>query len=314
MYFEVNSLSELYKIVGKYLIDNGDIVCPRGKETKEILAPSIMITDPCANLAYNKNRKFNLLYALVESLMIFNNAKDLDYFILFNKNIKNYSDDGIYLYGAYGFRASNYIYRIIEKLKDDIDTRQAVLRIYNNDFIIDTKDVPCTTTIQFLVRKNKLNMIVSMRSNDIMWGMPYDIFMFSNLQQVIANTLNLEMGWYIHNPASLHVYKEYYNMLDEMVEESLSIKVENKLKYNEFLDQALLYKNMVNSYKILNKNSSSNYFGRTKKSIIDNKNKNEYNILLLKELCYRRNDMEDEVWEIETPIWAKDFVKRWEVK
>lgn len=71
-----------------------------------------------------------------------------------------------------------------------------------------------------------------MRSNDIIWGLPYDIFMFTNLQQVIANTLNLKLGWYEHNPTSMHVYSNHYNMLKEMSNTCEPIETNNDLDYS----------------------------------------------------------------------------------
>lgn len=53
-------------------------------------------------------------------------------------------------------------------------------------------------------------MVVSMRSNDAFVGMPHDIFVFTMLQEIIARTLNIELGEYIHFIANLHLYDENY--------------------------------------------------------------------------------------------------------
>ncbi|MCI0545570.1 MAG: thymidylate synthase, partial [Actinobacteria bacterium] len=68
------------------------------------------------------------------------------------------------------------------------------------------KDYPCTTAIQFLLRDDKLECHVRMRSNDVWWGLAYDAFMFTQLQLSICNALEVEAGPYYHQPVSLHLY------------------------------------------------------------------------------------------------------------
>ena len=49
------------------------------------------------------------------------------------------------------------------------------------------KDIPCTVSLQFLIRENKLHLFVNMRSNDVFLGLPHDIFCFTMIQEIIAN-------------------------------------------------------------------------------------------------------------------------------
>ena len=309
MYIEVNSVAEIYKTLGRELLINGEKVYPKGIETKEILAPKIRLLNPKNNLAYNESRKFNLIYALVESLMLFNETKEVKYFSKFNNNIINYSDNGKSLYGAYGKRIAPMIKKIINKLKNDKDSRQVVLSIYNNDFYINTKDVPCTLSIQFIVRNEKLNAITTMRSNDIIWGLPYDIFMFTNLQQVIANTLNLKLGWYEHNPTSMHVYSNHYNMLKEMSNTCEPIETNNDLDYSSFKYQACKYLLPI-VFDDLDNDTSENELENICKMLYD-KQELEYLILIMKEIMYRRKKYDSIIWNIKTPEWSKKFTKRW---
>ena len=55
-----------------------------------------------------------------------------------------------------------------------------------------------------------------MRSNDLMWGYFYDVFMFTWLQEAIANELGVDVGYYHHHATSLHVYEPYFDMLEEV--------------------------------------------------------------------------------------------------
>lgn len=62
-------------------------------------------------------------------------------------------------------------------------------------------------------------MIATMRSNDIILGMCYDIPAFTFLQEVMAYWLGLEVGHYIHQPGSLHYYNEFSPMVDKLISE-----------------------------------------------------------------------------------------------
>src|SRR5262249_5641171 len=52
-----------------------------------------------------------------------------------------------------------------------------------------------------------LHMMTSMRSNDVYFGLPHDVFAFTFLQEIVARTLSLELGAYHHSVGSLHVYE-----------------------------------------------------------------------------------------------------------
>ena len=67
-------------------------------------------------------------------------------------------------------------------------------------------DVPCTIGFYFSIRDGALNMFVNMRSNDVIWGLTYDGWMFANLQHALAYALDLEVGEYHHFAMSLHIY------------------------------------------------------------------------------------------------------------
>ena len=72
-----------------------------------------------------------------------------------------------------------------------------------------TKDTPCTYAVQFtIVNDNVLNMSVYMRSNDIWYGFCNDQYQFSSLQKMIAERLNIEVGWYYHHAHNMHLYND----------------------------------------------------------------------------------------------------------
>lgn len=104
--------------------------------------------------------------------------------------------------------------KVIEKLKYVKDTRHAVISIYDGKEI-DTyqNDTPCTYAVQFDVIGGKLCMSVFMRSCDVWFGFCNDQYCFSKLQEMVAERVNLPMGWYYHFAHNFHIYNHQLNKI-----------------------------------------------------------------------------------------------------
>ena len=98
---------------------------------------------------------------------------------------------------------------VIQMLKDNPETRQAAISIYDGKEISDyTNDTPCTYAVQFTILNNKLNMSVVMRSNDLWYGFCNDQYQFSSLQMLVAYQLGIDIGTYYHFAHNLHLYND----------------------------------------------------------------------------------------------------------
>jgi thymidylate synthase len=217
--FEAMNYSELYCGLRQELLKGGTRVKIEKKnvETLELSPCAFSLLNPRARLGYHKERGFNLTFALFEFLCDVTGTNSYQLTKDVNPKAAEFSDDNLTFYGAYGPRISSNLSRIIEVLTNDKQSRQAVITIYNTkDMFVDTKDIPCTLSIQFLIRHDKLNMIVNMRSNDFFWGLQYDLFRFTLLQEVIANELGIDVGKYTHVTGSMHVYEYHYKMLENI--------------------------------------------------------------------------------------------------
>jgi len=99
--------------------------------------------------------------------------------------------------------------KVVAQLKDNPDTRQAAISIYDGKEIKDYKyDTPCTYAVQFTVVKDKLNMCVVMRSNDLWYGFCNDQYQFSKLQEVVSKRTDYDIGTYYHFAHNLHIYND----------------------------------------------------------------------------------------------------------
>ena len=107
------------------------------------------------------------------------------------------------------WKRNQQIEHVINLLKRDKYTRQAAISIYDAKEHYDYKnDTPCTYAIQFTIVKNKLNMCVTMRSNDLWYGFCNDQYQFSKLQELIADKLSIPIGTYYHFAHNLHLYND----------------------------------------------------------------------------------------------------------
>lgn len=185
-----------------------------GEVVGEFINAITIIDDPTRFIVNSPIRKLPMRYAVAELLWYLSGNENLSAIQPFTKAWDRMSDDGKIVnsnYGEkifkhYGFDQWEYV---TKSLRKDTLSRQAVIHIREpKDFVEEpTKDMPCTLTLQFLIRDKKLHLTVNMRSNDIWFGFPYDCFNFCAFQNLMAMELGVEVGTYTHIAASLHLYK-----------------------------------------------------------------------------------------------------------
>lgn len=244
--FETFDEALLFSI--KQITSNGELTSPRNIDTMEILNYSFLLKNPRARLVNIKARKWSFPYALGELCWHLNASNKLDDILYYSRVWSGFSQDkktilascyGNKIFGHQKNKNSAW-QNIIELIKKDQDTRRAVF-ILNRDDDLFGNDVSCIISIQFIVRNNKLNCITNMRSNDIIWGLCYDVFFITFLQELLAKELGLELGWYSHNAASLHLYKRHMEMAKNIIHEGLpkNIKTMKPIKDTSFLSSFL---------------------------------------------------------------------------
>lgn len=210
--YKCNSVNDAWNFWYATLSDQHQLNSSRdGFVAGEVINAITVIEDPTRNIVTNPTRNLSMRYAIGELLWYLSGNNKLKEISKYTKNWKRFSDDGVKVnsnYGwcikkKYGFDQYEYIK---ELLKEDNNTRQAVIHIKepNNEH---SKDVNCTVCLQFFIRENKLYMTTYMRSCDVWFGFPYDVFNFCNLQVLLSMELGIELGTYTHICGSLHLYE-----------------------------------------------------------------------------------------------------------
>jgi len=182
--------------------------------SKELIASSFTLTDPLDRILYNSVRRFNMASAVGRFALMIAATDDIERFAVYDPRVRNYSDNGKTLDGSdYGkrlFRAGEHnidqIEAIIEQLKVP-GSRRAAATIYGpEDLTRKSKDIPCVLDIHYMIRGGRLISLTHMRSNNLYSLVPYNVFEFTMLAELIASTLRVELGPYVHISDSLHIY------------------------------------------------------------------------------------------------------------
>jgi thymidylate synthase len=216
------SANDLYAAVCREVLAKGRRTSPRGMATTEVLGAHLRLTEPRRRfITVPPLRVLNPAFAVAEALWILSGS-DEPWIFTYNRSLKQYTDDGR-LQGAYGPRMRRWhdevdqLEHVRHLLLRDPDSRQAVIQLYDPQR--DTRghrDVPCTLNYRFFVRRGRLDLHTTMRSNDVWLGLPYDLFTATMLQELMAAWLDVEVGTYHHHVDSLHLYAQHDQAAAEM--------------------------------------------------------------------------------------------------
>ncbi len=205
--------------VHKLLTSPNFIAAPRGQEVREILSGQYRVPMP-AYLDLS-DRNINLAFMFAEAAWIISGSNRLSDLTPYMKTYANFSDDGVFLRGAYGPKVVDQLGYVVDALVADNDSRQAVMTMWR-ERPAPSKDIPCTLAAQFVIRDGKLNMIMTMRSHDIVLGFTYDVFTFSMIAASVrlllrARGIRVELGDLYVTAGSLHLYERHYEQAEVWV-------------------------------------------------------------------------------------------------
>ena len=184
-------------------------------DTKALFNVGFYIENPMYNAIENKERKWNPIYAEAEWQWYLSGDRNIaklgELYGKVPEIWKRMADVNDNVNSNYGWqwKRNDQIDYVIDLLRNEPDTRQAAISIYDcKEHDTFTFDTPCTYAVQFTILNNKLNMSVVMRSNDLWYGFCNDQYQFSKLQEMISNKLNIEIGVYYHFAHNLHLYND----------------------------------------------------------------------------------------------------------
>ena len=177
---------------------------------------------PTERMLLDTRRDANPFFHIFEAAWMLAGRNDVKWLERFNHNISTYSDDGEVLHGAYGYRwrrhfGHDQLFWAIQTLVQDNDSRRVVLQMF--DPIYDqynySKDIPCNTAVYLDIAWGHLNMTVSNRSNDIIWGAyGANVVHMSVLQELIAKACDVPVGEYTQISNNFHIYEKHWPLME----------------------------------------------------------------------------------------------------
>lgn len=202
-----SAFEQLYKLISQEGIDTGN-------GTRTLFNIGFYIVDPSDNHIYTPWRKWSQTYA----------EREWNWYVSGDRSVKEiakYAPIWDRMHGGDGIVNSNYghlwmqngqLEKTIKQLRDDSKTRQAWITLFDGKNKDEYQyDTPCTLGVGFNIVNGKLNMNVVMRSNDIWFGFCNDQYCFSRLQEIVANEVGCDVGWYHHFVTNLHLYHAQAN-------------------------------------------------------------------------------------------------------
>lgn len=222
-YFSGQTLDDVMRSVIEEIQARGGPINPSKGPAIELTGLLLEITNPRARLSRSETRgkPFSCLGELCWYLVKTDQLGFISYYI---PGYKEFAD-GNEIYGGYGprlfaWRGLDQLANVTDLLRRRRDSRRAVIQLFDaHDIVEEHRNVPCTCTLQFMIRDERLHIFTNMRSNDVFLGLPHDVFCFTMLQEIMARTLSIEIGTYKHAVGSLHLYDEHAAAAQQFLDE-----------------------------------------------------------------------------------------------
>ncbi|MBL9144110.1 MAG: thymidylate synthase [Verrucomicrobiaceae bacterium] len=231
MQIVAESLDDLFSRVFERLLSSKTRVRATRGETIERIGVLLKLKNPRARLSRTESRG-KVFSALGELLWYLSGSNKMEHIAYYLKKYRDEAEDDGTVWGAYGPRLvslhgkHNQIQNVCELLKINRTSRRAVVQLFDGGDIANPhllecrkKEIPCTCTLQFLVRKDRLHMFTSMRSNDAYFGLQHDVFAFTMMQELVARAIGIELGSYHHFVGSLHLYDRDFQAAGKFMDE-----------------------------------------------------------------------------------------------
>lgn len=210
----IRNVNDAYKQGVDLVLLRGDKEPSRNGEVITLPEPVLIeYLNPRERVLFDPSRDANPFFHFMEAIWMLAGEKAATWPVKFNKQMAEYANDDGEYDGAYGYRWRQHfgfdqITYVVDQLRADPFTRRAVIGMYDpRTEKAGSRDVPCNTQIFFRIMRGRLNMTVTNRSNDAVWGaFGANAVHFSMLQEVVATMVGVPVGTYFQFTNNLHIY------------------------------------------------------------------------------------------------------------
>ena len=193
----------------------------------ELLDIELVLSDPRKSVLSLPIRNMSRRYAAGELLCYIRGTNKKEDFAFYSKSWDKLANPDGTINSAYGYRMFHPVFDentetrfhyALTQLLENSDTKNAIVMMRDDrDLHPDhQKDRCCTLCLCFNIRDGKLNCHTIMRSQDLWLGLPYDVFCFTRLMQIMLYNYNaacedgkeVQLGTYTHQVLNLHLYEK----------------------------------------------------------------------------------------------------------
>ena len=231
----MNSYPELLKNI----MAEGQVVKPHGREVRELMKAQLTVTPACNIYAWPGVRPIEKIQDYLWKEMAWYMSGDRH-----ANHISKYAGLWDKIKNPDGTLNSNYGHLVfynrtwhpslglvtltpfqwaVNRLKNDIDSRQAVITYNTGGFNFDgNDDYICTQHQAFFIRDNVLRCFIALRSSDAIFGLTFNMPWWSLVHQQLLLELrryypkltlgNIEVDIY-----SAHVYRQHYGLVEALI-------------------------------------------------------------------------------------------------
>ena len=156
---------------------------------------------------------------------------------------------GVNQHSVYSIKETDQIKDLLEGIKKDPLSRRHVVTGWNPGQLNEMALPPChmlqmhsiePTSTEFTVGDGKLHTCFVMRSNDVPYGLPYNIMGYALLNHIFAKHLNMIPGDLVYMGWDVHIYQNQMDMVKEQLTRApLALPTININKYLATLDDIL---------------------------------------------------------------------------
>lgn len=146
---------------------------------------------------------------------------------------KNFGKEFAHTIGtAYGWVVNRYqlTQGLIETLKTDHYNRRMIMSLWQNEWLPTAALPSCVWNSQWKVTGDKLNVMVTVRSNDVPLGMPFNVTQYAVLCYLLAQVTGLKPGQMTYVINDAHIYENQIDGIKEQLKRrDEKLKADGKL-------------------------------------------------------------------------------------
>ena len=217
----------------------------------ELLDVELVLSDPRKSVLSLPIRNMSRRYAAGELLCYIRGTNKKEDFEFYSKSWDKLANLDGTINSAYGYRMFHPVFDgntetrfhyALTQLLENSDTKNAIIMLRDDSDLhpAHQKDRCCTLCLCFNIRDGKLNCRTIMRSQDLWLGLPYDVFCFTRLMQIMLYNYNsacekgkeVQLGTYTHQVLNLHLYeRDWQKVKDYML---MALNTEQGYQFPEF--------------------------------------------------------------------------------